>query len=123
MAKKEALDKILKELKESTRDIEASIIARVDGLIIESELMKNIDERGMAAMTAAIVGTAQTASRELKQGKFNQVIIESEDGKMISINAGELAILTCLVKPKANLGLILLEMKRASKKIADVVER
>ncbi len=122
MGKKEEIDNILKELNQSSPSIKASLLARVDGLVIHSRLMEGVDGRSLAAMTATIVGTAQTISKELEQGKLNQVIVESENGKLVSINAGKLAILSCLVDPNANLGFVLLEMGKAAKKLEEILE-
>ncbi|NOZ81623.1 MAG: hypothetical protein GXO63_00525 [Candidatus Micrarchaeota archaeon] len=122
MGKKEALDRILKELNETSPDIKASLIARVDGLLIHSRLVHGMDGRSLAAMTATIVGTAQTISKEIEQGKLKQVIVDSENGKLISINVGKIAILSCLVSPSANLGLVLLEMSKAAEKIKKEIE-
>ncbi|MEW6329030.1 MAG: roadblock/LC7 domain-containing protein [Candidatus Micrarchaeota archaeon] len=115
------LEELLGELASSAGDIEASAVVRRDGLMIASNLPSRIDSHTIAAMTAAIVGTAETCSSELKRGDFMQVIVESENGKIVSTGAGKLAILVCLVKPTANLGLVLLSMNRTADKIAEIV--
>lgn len=119
--KKVKLEKILADLK-TIGNIEASAIVRRDGLMIASNLPSSIDSRIIAAMSAAIVGTAETSSAELQRGRFLQVIVESEGGKIISTGAGQLAILICLVTREANLGLVLLEMGRVAEKIANLLE-
>ncbi|MEM3400277.1 MAG: roadblock/LC7 domain-containing protein [Candidatus Micrarchaeia archaeon] len=115
------LEELLSELA-STGDIEASAIVRRDGLMIASNLPSRIDSRTIAAMSAAMVGTAETCSSELQRGKFMQVIVESELGKIIATGAGRLAILVCLVKPHGNLGLVLLAMGRTANKVAAMLE-
>ncbi|MEM2974765.1 MAG: roadblock/LC7 domain-containing protein, partial [Candidatus Micrarchaeia archaeon] len=75
------------------------------------------ESRTVAAMTAALVGTAETCTSELKRGIFNQVIVESEKGKIVAIGAGSLAILVCLMRPEGNLGYVLISMERSAKKI------
>jgi len=117
---KTRLEDLLGELSQ-TGDIEASAIVRRDGLMIASNLPSKIDSRTIAAMTAALVGTAETCSSELARGQFLQVIVESELGKVVSVGAGKLAVLVCLVKTTGNLGLVLLSMDRTSKKIEKVL--
>ena len=73
-------------------------------------------------MAAAIVGTGETAGKELDIGDFSQVIVESKKGKIISLGAGPEAIFSALVGSKANIGLILMRMERAAKKIAVVIQ-
>jgi len=102
-------------------DIVAVAIARRDGMIIAHDLPRNVDPRKAAAMTAAIVGTSEMAARELGQGKFLQAIVDSELGKMLSTGAGEEALLVTLVRPEANMGLVLLGVERAAHRIAEIL--
>lgn len=120
--KKEKLIEILKRLRK-VGDIQGSSVISRDGLVIASDLSKDIDEETFAAMSAAMQGAAETAVNELKQGSLNQIIAEAEKGKLISISAGKLAILVILAKPDINLGLALLEMGRISDKISNILGR
>jgi len=117
---KTRLEDLLGELSQ-TGDIEASAIVRRDGLMIASNLPSKVDSRTIAAMAAALVGTAETCSSELSRGQFMQVIVESELGKVVSVGAGKMAVLVCLVKSSGNLGLTLLAMERTGKKIEKVL--
>ena len=118
--KKEKLIKILQGFKKIGDIISSSIIS-TDGLPIASDLREDIDEETFAAMSAAMQGAAETAVSELKQGELRQIIIDAEKGKIITISAGEKAILIILVNPGINLGLALLELGRAAGKISDVL--
>ena len=118
--KKEKLNQILKSLKEVGNIIGSSIIS-VDGLQIASDLSGNVDADTFAAMSAAMQGAAETAVSELKQGELKQIIIDADKGKLITISAGKKAILVILASPKINLGLALLEVGKASRKISDVL--
>lgn len=118
--KKEQLTEILEELRRIGDIIGSSVISR-DGLIIASDLSKEVDADTFAAMSAAMQGAAETAVSELKQGNLNQIIVDAEKGKIITISAGKLAILVALAKSDINLGLILLEMGKASGKITNIL--
>lgn len=120
--KKSKLESVLAKLK-AVGDIEASAVVRRDGLIIADNLPGSINNRTVAAMSAAIVGTAETSSAELQRGRFLQVIVESEKGKLVATGAGQLAILVCLIRPTANLGLVLLEMGKVSGEISNMLGR
>jgi hypothetical protein len=102
-------------------DIVAVAVARRDGLIIAHDLPAEVDPRKAAAMTAAIVGTSEMAARELGQGKFLQAIVDSELGKMLSTGAGDEALLVTLVRPEANMGLVLLGVERTARRIAGLL--
>ena len=111
--KKEKLSEILKHLRKSG-DIEGAAIITRDGLLIASELSEDIDGDTFAAMSATMTGAAETAIQELKKSSPERVIVESKNTKLIAIGAGEQTILTCIVNPDAKLGLVLMEMKKAS---------
>jgi predicted regulator of Ras-like GTPase activity (Roadblock/LC7/MglB family) len=115
------LENVLSHLSEFS-DIQGAAIVRRDGLMIASSLGQKADSRTIAAMAAAIVGTADTSANELHLGKFPQVIVEAEKGKLIATGAGTQALLVCLVRATGNLGLVLLEMGRASEKISSKLE-
>jgi hypothetical protein len=118
--KEDELKKILQEF-QSSGDIIGAAIVRRDGLMILSSLPEDVNSKAVAAMAAAIVGTGETASRELSIGELSQIVVDSGSGKLISVGAGSEAILTALIKPKANMGLILMNMERASKKISRII--
>ncbi len=119
---REELMKVLREL-ERRAEVPGCGVVRRDGLMIVSDLPSGVDARRVAAMTAAIVGTAERSTLELEQGEFRQTIVEGKNGKMIAIGAGPDAILFALARPDANLGLILLEMERAVEKIRAILGR
>lgn len=110
------LQNILHELN-SSPDIEAAAVVRRDGILIAGSLPQEVDSKSVAAMTAAIVGTAEQSAMVLHRGAFRQVIIEAEEGKIVSIGIGPLALLSCLVRPSANLGLVLLQMNKTGEKM------
>ncbi|MCK4589860.1 MAG: roadblock/LC7 domain-containing protein [Nanoarchaeota archaeon] len=118
--KKDQLVEILQTLKKIGEVLGSSIISR-DGLTIASDLSQDIDEETFAAMSAAMQGAAETAVSELKQGNLRQIIVDAQKGKIITLSAGERAILVILAKSKINLGLVLLEMSKASGKISGVL--
>jgi len=117
---KEQIELILADLRKAG-DIEASAVVRRDGLMISSDLPARVESRTVAAMTAALVGTAETFSGELKRGTFQEVMVDSEKGKIVAIGAGRLAILVCLMRQEGNLGYVLLSMERAAKAIESVL--
>jgi len=117
--KKDELTEILHELRK-IGDIIGSSVISTDGLCIASDL-GNIDEETFAAMAAAMNGAAETALMELQQGSLRQIIIEADRGKIVAITAGEKSFLIILANPELNLGLALLELGKASGKIAELL--
>ena len=118
--KKDTLIKILQSLR-NMGDVVGSAVISTDGLLIASDLGESIEGDTFAAMSAAMQGAAETAAHELKQGNLKQIIIDAEEGKIITISSGKKAILVILANPNINLGLALLELGRASGKISGVL--
>jgi hypothetical protein len=118
--KTEKLNKILEELKK-VGGIEGSMVVSRDGLKIASDV-GNIDADTFAAMSAAMQGAAETAASELKKGEVEQIIIETDTGRIISVGAGKKSILVIMAGKKVNLGLALIEMGRSAEKIAGILK-
>ena len=116
------LDEVIRSLT-AVSDIRAAAVVRRDGLIITHSLPEGVDPRTTAAMTAAIVGTSEMATVQLGQGRFEQALIESEGGKLVSTGAGDQALVIALAYKDANLGLVLMALQKASRKVDEILRR
>ena len=119
---RDMLKKVLMDLN-ATGEVYASAIVSRNGLLMACEMPSDIDSRTFAAMTATMVGAAETAFSELKKGVAERVIVEGREAKIIAMGAGKKALLVTMSDPRANLGLILLEMEKASEKIRKLLGR
>ncbi len=116
----ELLEKILQDLK-NIGGVEASAIASRDGLLIYSTVSKKHHAETFAAMSATMLGAAETATTELGKGIPERIIVESKNGRVIATGAGPKALLIVMTEPNAGLGLILIEVAKASEKIKEVL--
>ena len=114
------LEKILDDLK-LLGGIDASVVASRDGLLIFSNIVLKEHAETFAAMSATMLGAAETATLELRKGIPERIIVESDKGKIIATGAGPKALLVILTEPDASLGLILVEVAKASEKIREVL--
>ena len=117
-SKKQRLTTLLEGL-EQEGDVEYAALVTRDGLLIASGSKGGINEETFAAMSATMLGAAETAVSELKRGVVERVIAEGEQTKLITTGAGPNAVLVSMVAKDANLGLILVEMKRTSHMIEE----
>lgn len=108
----------LQELQASSPDIQASAVVSVDGLTIASALPQGVEEDRVSAMSAAMLSLGERIASELGRGALDQVYIKGEQGYVMLISIGEDAVLTTLARAKAKLGLIFLDMKRATEDIS-----
>ncbi len=118
---RETLERILKDLK-SIGDVEASAIISRDGLLIAADISKDVNAEAFAAMTATMLGAAETATSELGRGVPERVIVEGKNVKIIACGAGSKALLVLMTAPDANLGLILYKMSQVSEKIKELLK-
>ncbi|MBI4362220.1 MAG: roadblock/LC7 domain-containing protein [Euryarchaeota archaeon] len=117
---REMLEKILNDLK-NVGDIEASAVVSRDGLLMASNITGSIRAETFAAMSATMLGAAETATSELKKGIPDRVVVESKEGKVIAAGAGPKALLVAMARPEAGLGLALVEMEKAAEKIKQIL--
>lgn len=117
----EMFQQALNELNGSTSDIEASALISTDGLMIASALPHGMDEDRIGAMSAALLSLGDRTARELGRGSLSRVLIHGERGYVIMSSAGPEAVLTVLAKPNAKLGLIFLDIKRASESLSQLI--
>ena len=118
---KSMIEEVLSELGK-VGGINASAAVTRDGLLIASDVASDVDVDTFAAMTATMTGAAETAMSEVKAGNLHRIIVEGETAKIIAMGAGPTALLVVLSSPETPLGLILLKMQDASKKIAKLLE-
>ncbi|MCK5727321.1 MAG: roadblock/LC7 domain-containing protein [Thiotrichaceae bacterium] len=117
----EMLNSILSELNGSSTDIEASAIISTDGLIMSSMLQADMDDDRVAAMSAALLSLGDRTAEELNRGTLEQVLIKGDNGYILMTHANNESVLTVLARPKARLGLIFLDVKRAAKNIDKIL--
>jgi predicted regulator of Ras-like GTPase activity (Roadblock/LC7/MglB family) len=111
----------LRQLQASSPDIEASAIVSVDGLIIASALPQGVEEDRVSAMSAAMLSLGERIASELGRGTLEQVYIKGEKGFVILVSVGEEAVLTALAREQARLGLIFLDMRRATEDLEKLI--
>ena len=111
----------LRDLQASSTDIEASAIVSVDGLTIASALPQEVEEDRVSAMSAAMLSLGERIASELGRGSLDQVFIRGEKGYVILMSVGEDAVLTVLAREQAKLGLILLDMRRATDDLEELI--
>jgi predicted regulator of Ras-like GTPase activity (Roadblock/LC7/MglB family) len=115
------LETVLKDLETTAGDIEGSAVVRSDGLVIAFAMPRNTDESLVAAMSAALLNIGTRTSKELARGDLDKVIVSGNKGDVVLMGAGHESILSTITKPGSNLGLILVEMKKTSGRLASLI--
>lgn len=108
----------LRDLAASSPDVEASAVVSVDGLTMATALPAQVEEDRVAAMSAAMLSLGERIANELGRGSLDQVYIKGENGYVVLMAVGTEAVLTVLARHQAKLGLLFLDMRRATEDLA-----
>ena len=111
----------LRDLAASSPDVEASAVVSVDGLTMASALPPQVEEDRVAAMSAAMLSLGERIANELGRGNLDQVYIKGENGYVVLMSVGSEAVLTVLARQQAKLGLLFLDMRRATEDLAALI--
>ena len=118
----EQLTSVLKEMEAKDPEIEGSILLRTDGLVLASAVSEGIDRDLAAAMGASILNVGSRVLEELRKGTIENVIVRGSDGVVTIISVASDMVFAAIAKKNANLGLMLVEMKRISGTIRKILE-
>jgi predicted regulator of Ras-like GTPase activity (Roadblock/LC7/MglB family) len=121
MSRTESLNRILRALQTESPDVTAAALISEDGLIIASALPQHIEEVRIGGMTATLLSLGARASIELQLGRPQQVLIRGEHGYAVMSSATEGTVLIVVATENAKLGLLFLDMSRATKELAKIV--
>ena len=118
----ERLVRRLQELQMNTPDVEATAVVSVDGLTMASFLPAGVEEDRVSAMSAAMLSLGERIASELGRGMLDEVYVKGENGYVVLRAIGEEAVLTVLARQQTKLGLLFLDMRRASEDLATILE-
>ncbi len=113
---------MLATLQRITRGVQASALITPEGLPIVSKFNGKYSTTSdviMGAMSAALLSVGERAVNELKRGTLQHVLLAGEQGYLILTSIEEKAIFLALTTKKANLGFILLSMKKLGEEILE----
>ncbi len=91
-----------------------------DGLVVASTLLDDEDAEILGAMSAAVFGEIDKATKRIGVGSLVDSIIDAKDGSILLLEARDL-ILVVITQRIVNFGLVKMEMRRAAKRIGEAV--
>jgi predicted regulator of Ras-like GTPase activity (Roadblock/LC7/MglB family) len=121
MSRIDRLNQILADLQAIAGDIEACAVVSVDGLIMASNLPRGLEEDSVAAMSAVMMSMGERTALELERGKTEQLFVKGDDGYVVTMRAGDDAVLLVMARKEAKLGLVFLDLSRAAIKVQHVL--
>lgn len=117
------LGELLRQMQGLTPNIEASAVVSPEGLVLASALPTGTDERGIGAMSAAVLTLGERIARELLDGRVKQIYVEGYGtGYVFLTSIGDQAILVTLANPDARLALVFMDMGRIATEVQRILE-
>jgi predicted regulator of Ras-like GTPase activity (Roadblock/LC7/MglB family) len=97
-----------------------SLLVGKDGLVVASTLLTPEDAEVLGAMSAAVYGEIDKATKRIGVGGLGDAIINAQDGSVLMLESHEL-ILVVITQRVVNLGLVKMEMRKAAARIKEAV--
>ncbi|OPY29335.1 MAG: Roadblock/LC7 domain protein [Methanocella sp. PtaU1.Bin125] len=113
------LDQVLADMRRAGGIRAIAIVSR-DGILIASDMPAEIHPETFAAMSAIILGAAETAALEINTPAPDRIIVETDEGRLVVSGAGERMMLVALAEAQAGLGHVIVEMSRAVDRIKEL---
>jgi predicted regulator of Ras-like GTPase activity (Roadblock/LC7/MglB family) len=88
--------------------------------VIASTLLDDEDAEVLGAMSAAVFGEIDKATKRIGIGILVDAIIDAKEGSILLLESRDV-ILTVVTQRMVNLGLVKMEMRRAAKRISEAV--
>jgi predicted regulator of Ras-like GTPase activity (Roadblock/LC7/MglB family) len=101
--------------------VEAAVILGRDGLLIDGQAVPGLDAEVIAARIPAVVAPADDLAVALERGMLMTAVLEYQRGFAVVSPLSVDAILLVLVRPEANVGQLLFELRRNREHIASLV--
>src|ERR1041385_912508 len=101
--------------------VDAVLVLGRDGLLIEGFAAPGLNNEDLAARVPALVAEAETLGRATVQGALNTAILEHQKGYAIVAALADDTLLLILLRPSADLGGLLFDVRRYRGNIASLI--
>jgi predicted regulator of Ras-like GTPase activity (Roadblock/LC7/MglB family) len=101
--------------------VDAAIVLGRDGLLIDSQAVPGLDTDDIAARVPPIVAPADELGVALGRGGLTTAVLEHAGGLAIASVLSPEAILLVVLRPTANVGQLLYELRRNREHLAALV--
>lgn len=117
MAPANSLERLLEDLKKKPDIEEATLVSR-SGMHIAGDVPTKAHRETFVAMSAILLGAAETATSELKED-LSHVVIELKNSRILIQNGGPSALLAIKMPRKSDIDTILTDTSQTIEKIKD----
>jgi uncharacterized protein len=101
--------------------VDAVLVLGRDGLLIEGFAAPGLNNEDLAARVPALVFEAEALGKAAQQGAVATAIVENEKGYAIVASLADQTLLLLLLRPSADLGGLLFDVRRYRGNIASLI--
>ncbi|MBD3002933.1 roadblock/LC7 domain-containing protein [Streptomyces sp. 5-10] len=110
----------LRRLRARVTHVTGALAATSDGVVLAHDTA-TVEPEGVAALTAAALGVAQSLAGATGRGAFRELLVRGENGYVATYAVGSTAVLTVLAGDRTNVGRLHMEARRSGARLADLV--
>lgn len=99
-----------------------TILVRRDGLPLAAQPPGRPEEKRLAAMIAAVRGTAEIATDEATGGRFTEALLRSDRSEIFCVSVGEDLVLGIVAEKGALTGLLFMAVQTAAERIFEALK-
>ncbi|NIR29193.1 MAG: hypothetical protein GWN84_07730 [Gammaproteobacteria bacterium] len=109
----------LKTLLDSCAGSLAALVATDDGFVVAEAFKREMAVKSLAAITSSLMGLAESMVKETDQWPCRNVVIEADNGNIVSLRVADQRVLTAIASKETSLGMLL----SAAKACAETLNR
>lgn len=121
ISKSEKIKDVLNRFRSISADIFGASVITMEGFMVASVTLSEIDEGLVGGLTAAMLGVGERIASEMMNSRMSQIYVKSDNGYIICNSINEETVLVSLVNSDAKLGLIFLEIRRILPDLASLI--
>ena len=110
---------VLSDLKRAGGIRALAVVSR-EGILVASDIPGDVHPETFAAMSAVMLSAAETAYLEINHVIPDRLIVETDEGKLIIMGAGERSMLVALAEAKAVTSHLMVEISKATNRLRDM---
>ncbi|WP_034345681.1 roadblock/LC7 domain-containing protein [Deinococcus misasensis] len=121
MSKQEQLQEAIDRLRTAIPELQGALVASTDGLPIAYSMGGNTDPVRIAAMAATALGLGKRIGETLSAGQLAETSVTGSNAQILIYAAGTKGVLAVIAPTWSSVGLIHLEARDVSRKIAEML--
>jgi len=102
-------------------DISGVAAVGMDGIVLVSRMAADVNADRVGAVAATMMGVTRRVANELKIGLIEETVLRANGGQFVVLPAGDQHLLAISIRQGANLGMVLLEARRAAQEIGKMI--